>query len=221
MSAFRQYVSRWDFIRNRCAGKSVLHLGCLGITEGSTEEKVTSMLAGGVLHAQIRGTCRDIVGVDYDAVTVQALRQQGFTDILHGDVQHLAPLALAQAFDVILCGDLIEHLGKPDHMLEGIKSHMCHQTEVIISTPNAFGLLHFARYMCNTFREGNDHVLSFSIYTLHNLLRRHGLRIVEAYTCYCTPPTARRERLLYAIGAPFFRLSPKLGGTLLIVARLA
>lgn len=221
MSLFQHYVSRWEFIRRRCVSKRVLHLGCLGMTESSTAEKVASMQRGQVLHAQLRQTCQSIVGVDYDVETVQALRQQGFADILYGDVQYLDQLSLTPAFDVIVCGDLIEHLGKPDHLLAGVKTYMAPQTELIISTPNAFGLLHFARYVCNVFREGRDHVLSFSIYTLENLLQRHGLTIAEAYTCYCTPPAARSERLRYALGTPFFQLAPKLGGTLLIVARLA
>lgn len=220
MIAFSQYVSRWDFILRRCAGKSVLHLGCIGITEGSTDEKVLSMVDEGVLHAKLRRRCRDIVGLDYDQTTVQELQARGFTEIIHGDVQQLEAVSFGQTFDVILCGDLIEHLSEPGSMLEGIKLCMDHDTELLLSTPNAFGLLHFMRYAGNVFREGNDHVLSFSLFTLHNLLQRHGFRLAEAYTCYCTPPTTRRDRLRYACGTPFFQLFPKFGGTLLCVARL-
>jgi len=219
MITVQQYVSRWDFILRRCAARRVLHLGCIGITEGSTEEKVTSMLEARVLHAQLRRICRDIVGVDYDTATVQELRQRGFTDILYGDVQQLAAVPLAQTFDIILCGDLIEHLSQPGSMLEGIKSFMEQDSELIVSTPNAFGLLHFARYAGNVFREGNEHVLSFTVFTLHNLLRRHGFCVREAYTCYCTPPSTGRTRFLYALGEPVFQLAPKFGGTLLFVVR--
>jgi len=220
MILLSKYVSRWDFILRRCAGRSVLHLGCIGITEGATDEKVTSMMAERVLHAKLRRICRDIVGVDYDKATVQALVQRGFTEIICGDVQQLEELPLAQTFDVIVCGDLIEHLGKPGSMLEGIKTRMDKDAELLISTPNAFGLLQFARYAGNVFREGNDHVLSFSIFTLHNLLQRHGFCIAEAYTCYCTPPSKQSERFRYALGKPFLQLFPKFGGTLLVVARL-
>ena len=220
MSTLRQYVSRWDFILSRCTGKSVLHLGCIGITEGSTDEKVTAMVDDGVLHAQLRRRCRDLVGIDYDQATVEALRSRGFTEIICGDVQQLQALPLSQAFDVILCGDLIEHLSKPGSMLEGLKLCMDKDAELLISTPNAFGLLHFARYAGNVFREGNDHVLSFSLFTLQNLLQRHDFCVQEAYTCYCAPPANRGDRFRYACGKPFFRLFPKFGGTLLCVARL-
>lgn len=220
MINFSQYVSRWDFILSRCAGKSVLHLGCIGITEGSTDEKITSMVDDGVLHAKLRRQCREIVGIDYDQATVDALRYRGFTEIIYGDVQQLQALPLSQTFDVILCGDLIEHLSKPGSMLEGIKACMDKDAELLLSTPNAFGLLHFARYAGNVFREGNDHVMSFSLFTLQNLLQRHGFWVEEAYTCYCAPPAKRSDRVRYAIGKPFFRLLPKFGGTLLCVARL-
>jgi len=220
MSTFRQYVSRWDFMLNRCAGKSVLHLGCIGITEGSTVEKITSMVEDRVLHAHVRRICRDIVGMDYDHATVAALRQRGFTEIIAGDAQQLQTFPLSQRFEVILCGDLIEHLSQPGSMLEGIKCCMTPDAELLISTPNAFGLLHFVRYAVNVFREGNDHVLSFSRFTLQNLLQRHGFALAEVYTCYCAPPATWSERCRHALGKPFFRLFPKFGGTLICVARL-
>src|SRR5262249_23969877 len=196
------------------------HLGCIGITEGSTAEKIASMVDDRVLHAQVRRICRDIVGIDYDQATVDALRQRGFTEIIAGDEQQLHTFPLSQRFDVILCGDLIEHLSQPGSILEGIKCCMAQDAELLTSTPNAFGFLHFARYAGNVFHEGNDHVLSFSRFSLQNLLQRHGFYLEEVYTCYCAPPASWGERCRYALGKPFFGLFPKFGGTLLCVARL-
>ena len=66
-------------------------------------------------------------------------------------------------FDVIVIGDLIEHLSNPGLMLYRIKKFCDERTKIIITTPNAFGLLNFIRYSINKFKEGNEHVMSFNI----------------------------------------------------------
>lgn len=92
-------------------------------------------------------------------------------------------------------------------------------SEILITTPNAFGLLHFIRYTANVFREGSDHVLSLSIFTLQNLLGRHGFHIEGPYTYYNRPASGWKDILRYLIGIPFFKTFPEFGGTLLVVAR--
>jgi SAM-dependent methyltransferase len=219
LTEFAGYHSRWEFVLRRCQRKSTLHLGCIGETEQTTDVKVQVTLSKRLLHAELRKAAADIVGVDYDLPTVEELRNNGFKEIVHGDVEHLERVQLDQVFDVVLCGDLIEHLSCPGDMLEGLKRFMGGDSELIITTPNSLGLLHFLRYTINRALEGNDHVLSFNVFTLRNLLRRHGFRITEIHTCYNRPPQTWRGRLRNRIGSAFFRLRPKFGGTLLVVAK--
>ena len=220
MVLFKNYVSRWGFILSKCKGKSVLHLGCIGNTIGSTSEKVKGMVESSVLHAQLHEICEDLVGIDYDRIAVDELINRGFSEILYGEAQHLEEVELLKTFDIILCGDLIEHLSEPGKMLEGIKRFMHRDSELLITTPNSFGFLHFLRYSIRLFREGSDHVLSFSIFTLQNLICRYGFYLCEAYTCYDRPPVTYKERIQYSVGIPFFEFFPKFGGTLLVVAKL-
>lgn len=218
-SSFKGFISRWDFIISRCKNRKVLHLGCLGITEGSAEEKINAMREEKVLHAVIRKTSSFLVGIDYDKSTVNALRKLGYSEILYGDVTRLNEVELNGPFDVVVCGDLIEHLSNPGDMLEGLKPLVSDESEIIITTPNSFGLLPFLRYISGRYKEGNDHVLSFQIYTLGNLLKRHGYIITEIWSCYNRPPRPGFEKLKYSIGIAFFKIFPKLGGTLCIVAK--
>jgi len=197
-----------------------LHLGCVGITEGTVEEKVRAMREERVIHAVLRKHVKKIVGIDYDTQSVKVLQRLGFSEIIYGDVTKLEELDIYEKFDVIVCGDLIEHLSNPGDMLEGIKRFMARESEVIITTPNAFGILHFLRYLAGRYREGSDHVLSFHVYTLANLLKRHGYIIAEMWTCYNRPPNPGFERIKYSLGSIFFKIFPKLGGTLCIIAKL-
>jgi SAM-dependent methyltransferase len=56
-----------------------------------------------------------IDGIEIDAKRVQPHARQLYTDILVGDIRELVPArAAAQPYDVILFGDVIEHLPKSD-----------------------------------------------------------------------------------------------------------
>ena len=192
---------------------------CIGITEDSPEDKIRAMREGQVIHALIRKHATQLVGVDYDFQAVDALRKLGCSEIIYGDVTKLHELQLSEPFDVVVCGDLIEHLNNPGDMLVGIRRVVTDKSEIIITTPNAFGILHFLRYLVGKYREGSDHVLSFQIYTLTNLLDRHGYVITEIWSCYDRPPKPGFERLKYSIGTTFFKIFPKFGGTLCVVAK--
>ncbi len=216
---FYGFVSRWEFIIARCKNRKVLHLGCIGITEGSMDEKIKAMKEEKVLHAVIRRTASHLTGIDYDFKTVNALRKLGYSEILYGDVTRLNEVELNGPFDVVVCGDLIEHLSNPGTMLDGLKPLVSYDSEIIITTPNSFGLLPFLRYISGRYKEGNDHVLSFQIYTLENLLKRHGYVITEIWSCYNRPPRNFFEKMKYSIGIAFFKIFPKLGGTLCVVAK--
>ena len=163
MIKFSGYTSRWEFILNKCRDKKVLHLGCIGITEGSLFDKLEAMRNGFVIHAHIRRVAREILGIDYDLETVKALNKLGYLEIVYGDATKLNELQIEPniKFDVIVAGDLIEHLSNPRDMLVGVRRFMNRDSEVIITTPNAFGGLHFVRYVLSRYREGNDHILSF------------------------------------------------------------
>jgi len=217
---FDGYTSRWDFILKRCNNKSVLHLGCVGITEGSISEKIRAMEIGLVIHPHIKKRAKRLIGIDYDFKIVKHLQKLGFSEIIYGDVTKLDQVELNDTFDVVIAGDLIEHLSSPGSMLEGVKRFMNRHSSLLITTPNAFGGLHMLRYVLGIYKEGNDHVLSFSIFTLSNLLQRHGYIVVEAWACYNRPPSTITEKIKYAIGVPFFKAIPKLGGTLCVVAHL-
>jgi hypothetical protein len=60
----------------------VLHLGCVGITEGTTEQKLDVWKKGQVLHPHLREVCKDIVGIDYDETTVMALHDLEYNKLL-------------------------------------------------------------------------------------------------------------------------------------------
>jgi SAM-dependent methyltransferase len=215
------YSSRWAFVLNRCRGRTVLHLGCVGATDFPAEEKLQAFGAGRVLHPRLAAVSRELVGVDNDGPAVQLLRSRlGERTILIGDAEHLENLNLDRTFDIILCGDLLEHLSCPGRALEGARRFMATTSELIVSVPNSFALLANLRFTMGRFQDGAQHVATFSKFNLQTLLERHGFELKELYTAYDHPAFSRPERIKLALGVPFFRLLPERGGTLLAIAKM-
>jgi 2-polyprenyl-3-methyl-5-hydroxy-6-metoxy-1,4-benzoquinol methylase len=115
------------------------------------------------------------VGVDRGGAVIEEMRKLGiFDNVVRGDVERLDELPMDQKFDVVIAGDIIEHLSNPGQMLDGIKRFCRADTRVIITTPNAFGAPNYLRYSTGKFREGAEHVMSFNEQNLVTLLQRHG-----------------------------------------------
>jgi len=213
------YCSRWSFILNRCRGRRVLHLGCIGETDTSPEEKLNAYAAGRVLHPHLAAVCRELVGIDIDVAAVELRRSRlGERSILRADAEDLKSVGLDGTFDIILCGDILEHLSCPGRALEGVRCFMGPTSELIVSVPNSFALLANLRFTMGRFKDGAQHVASFSKFNLQTLLERHGFELKELYTAYNRPPTSRTSRIKVALEIGLFKLLPERGGTLLCTA---
>jgi 2-polyprenyl-3-methyl-5-hydroxy-6-metoxy-1,4-benzoquinol methylase len=162
----------------------------------------------------------DCTGVDNDQETVNQLKDADvFNNIVVGDVQRLEELPIApESFDVIVAGDIIEHISNPGKMLDGIHRLLKSNGALIISTPNSFGLPGFVRYVVGDFHEGRQHVLSFNAITLAQFLERHGYMLDACMTCHQRPTSTS---LLFRAGKCVLQRFPRFGGTLLFVARIA
>jgi 2-polyprenyl-3-methyl-5-hydroxy-6-metoxy-1,4-benzoquinol methylase len=214
-----QYCSRWDFILKRCTGRRVLHLGCIGETDVSTDQKLSAFAARRVLHPHLMAAAREVVGLDLDGDAIDLLRSKlGVQNLYLADVEKLEKVSLEGTFDVVLCGNLLEHLSCPGLALEGTRRFMTPKSELIVSVPNAFAVLANVRFTLGSFRDGAQHVATFSKFNLMTLLSRHGFSLTELYTCYDQPPRSSKQKIQFALGAPILRMLAERGGTLLAVA---
>lgn len=199
-----------------CANLRVLHLGCIGLTDAGRDEKIR--FSKDSLHARLTSVAKECVGVDLDADTVRALSEEGlFRNIVPGNAESLEACALTGKFDVVVVGDLIEHLSNPGLILDGIRRWIKPGGLLVLSTPNAFGLLSQLRYWLGSFREGAQHVLAFNVQGLAQLLERHGWELVSSGSCSQTH--AYKKRWLFELGARFFALAPSLAGTMLFISK--
>jgi SAM-dependent methyltransferase len=216
-----QSLQRTDFIKNVCQGRKVLHLGCTNYpyTQDSIE---TNML----LHLELEGLAKELYGLDFDQNGINILEQAGVKNLYQADLENLKEVGLEEQFDIILAGEMIEHLSNPGLFLQGIKRFMNAESKLVVTTINAYCAMRFIIYALRGAGGPNepvhpDHVSYYSYKTLKLLLERNGFTI-NAFHFYDVGrehrPFARRIYLL--ANDISVRLFPQLSDGVIAVATL-
>jgi 2-polyprenyl-3-methyl-5-hydroxy-6-metoxy-1,4-benzoquinol methylase len=179
MSEKPELVQRVEFIKKACAGKRVLHLGCTDypFTERSIEHKM-------LLHFELAEIAGELYGFDFDQKGIDILEKHGVKNLYRADLEKLEEVPLDEKFDVIVAGEMIEHLSNPGLFLKGIQRFMHDETDLLITTINAYGALRFAIYALRGKGGINepvhpDHVSYYSYSTLSLVIKRANLEIKE------------------------------------------
>jgi len=212
------YVDRERFIESFVAGKRVLDCGAVGMTCFGSRERLERLPQS--LHWRIARAAAESIGIDTAAEVVAAAVRR-FPDVDLRAVSILdADTALAgePPFDVVVLGDIIEHLDNPGRALDAAAALLGPAGHVIVSCPNAFGAANYLRFLGGRFREGRDHVAVHNKWTLTQLLARHGFAVDGVWTALDRLPRAAWRRRLYPVLAAGLRRFPELGGTLVVVA---
>ena len=214
-------VDRLEALRALVRGKRVVDLGF--VDEGQMRAKRGR---GTWLHEVVAQEASAVTGVDADEAGVAHARELGF-DARSADVEDagsLSSLGLEPA-DVVLAGELIEHLDRPGAFLEAVKTIVAPGGALVLTTPNAHALTNVLGALAGRELVNPDHVGWFSWRTLETLLSRHGWRI-DALSYYRFPhvesgaPVARAAFNAYqAVAKPLFSLRPNLADGILVVAR--
>lgn len=177
MSTLENVIFRKDKIVELCTGKSVLHLGFIQHSH-LYQKKIDE---NDWLHSQIAKVASKTVGIDFLPGDVQEIKMKYAYDVYVGDVTRLNEIKLHGFFDVIVCGELIEHLENPGLMLEGIKEFMTQESIVILTTPNPWSR-EFTSYNRKRVPEEKwlnpEHTMWFSMQTLKQILERCGFELI-------------------------------------------
>ena len=172
-----ELVQRLELIRSVCAGKKVLHLGCT-----NWPYTLQAMEAGMLLHTDLAKSAAELYGFDYDQEGIDVLAGQGGTNLYRADLEKLEDVPLDKTFEVIVAGEMIEHLNNPGLFLTGIKRFMTPSTQLVVTTVNAYCGMRFLVYGLRG--KGGllepvhpDHIAYYSYSTLKLLLERHDFNV--------------------------------------------
>ncbi len=191
-------VQRVDELVALSRGRTVLHLGCTNWPYTAESER-----AGTLLHRALADAAGQLTGLDSDPAGLAALGTLGFDRLVIGDLQRLddarwfvdttedadvdvdptdrGPIG---PFDLVIAGEVLEHLGAPAALLAGVRPLLGDGAELVITVPNAYCAFRFASYALSG-RRGNpepvhpDHVAYYSESTLSHLLDTEGYDLVD------------------------------------------
>ena len=169
-------VDRESFIVERCSGRRVLHLGF--VDEHLTEQKVAS---DRWLHARIAQAAGELIGVDVAADGVAWARERGYRAEV-ADIQDdgsVRALGLDGWAEVVVAGEVVEHLEAPGLFLRAVKPTIATDGVLIVTTPNAYRAANFLAAATGRELIHPDHTGWHSPRTLRVLGERAGFRVLD------------------------------------------
>lgn len=158
---------RIELIKPYLEHKTVLDIGCCG--NFIEVEKMSP-----TLHDSVKKYCKTLKGIDISEECVDFLREKGY----NVDVQNAENFNLNQKFDVIVAGEVIEHLSNFQGFFDSVKRHLKKDGLLILTTPNMFYFKEILFLILRGYPAVNpEHVCWFDEITLRQLLDRHGFFI--------------------------------------------
>jgi SAM-dependent methyltransferase len=176
-------VDRIRYIAGACAGCRVLDLGAMDETAWQSKRG-----RGTWLHEEIARVAGHVDGFDSsEAIPAAGLLTAPNARILRGDITDPEGLlaGLEEIPDVIVAGELIEHLENPLHVLRSFaRIRQLAGRTLIISTPNATAIHNFLVGLARRESTHHDHLCILSYKTLTTLCRRAGFSNWEVIPYY-------------------------------------
>lgn len=194
-------VDRVDFLTEAVRGRRAVHVGFVDSGCWEYHSQFDSWL-----HAHLDASASELVGLDLDGLGVAEARRRGFEayEVDCSDSGAVSGLGLQPA-EVIIAGEIIEHLDNSGSFLDGLHSLTRPGGQLVVTTPNSSGLMNAVSAALAGYEVNHpDHVTLYSCFTLCNLLERHGwtVREVATYVPVVKDASALSGRMkLLAVGA--------------------
>lgn len=175
-AAWRDSIDdRAEFLVDRCRGRRVLDIGCVA-------HDVARMQSPQWLHGRIAAVADVCLGVDVLDDGVAEMNRLGFRALSHDLTDGPGPIAAEGPFDVIVAGELIEHVGSIDMLFQAARDLLSASGELVITTPNPWAPARVRAGQRGDVWENVDHILFAFPSGVAELAERHGLVLAEAAT---------------------------------------
>lgn len=192
-------------------GKRVLHIGCCDHTE-ILDERIK---AGMWLHSLLSDKAQKCLGLDINREAVDLCRQvSGLDNIIYGDVSQPGIKEITeQQWDVVLFGDVLEHIPNPTSFLSAFKQNYASSVaSILVSVPNSLRVGNFVGSLRSKETVNTDHLCEYSPFMLTRTLASAGIMVDRMYFSVFNKETGIRNVI--------FRQFPYFCHTLIAEARL-
>lgn len=180
---------RMEFIESLVQGKSVLHIGCLDHVPLIKHR----MDNGRWLHSRLTEVASSCLGIDINREGIEFVRSElGISNIAYGDIEsedNKVDGILAQHWDYVVFGEVIEHADNPVSFLKKFISTYGNQVgKVIITAPNAFRASNIRHIFSGLEIINSDHRYWFTPYTIWKVVNQADMVVDTIQMCkfdYC------------------------------------
>src|SRR3972149_3893096 len=127
---------------------------------------------GQSLHRHLARAAAESPGVDVLQDGIEALRRAGFNVRVCDITREL----IDGAFDVIVAGEIIEHLGHTEALFQLARRNLAPSGRLVVTTPNSYYLGRIRDALMGRSRDNADHVSLWWSSGIAEMAERNGLR---------------------------------------------
>lgn len=171
------YQSRFDLLTSLCAGKKVIHIGCVDHDIEAIDRKLKK---GTWLHKRLSDVAARCYGIDIQERGIAYIHDQlGYSDVEAINIlTHDSKKLLEDQWDYLLLPEVLEHIGNPVDFLSGLRNKLQRRvSKIIITVPHAMYRENCKRTSQGVERINSDHRFWFTAYTLSKLMVDAGYQI--------------------------------------------
>ncbi|WP_174811842.1 class I SAM-dependent methyltransferase [Salinadaptatus halalkaliphilus] len=148
---------------------AVLHIGCIGYEDYLFDDDVW-------LHSWIDDHAGDLVGIDLLEEQVERGQENGYEMY----VEDAQDFDLGRQFDVIVAGNVIEHLPNPGLFLDCCEKHLTDDGVLLITTPHPTYLRSVLNYIIKgKHTPSGNHTMYFEESTMNRICELSDLSLVK------------------------------------------
>lgn len=201
---------RESFLLDLCSGRRVLHLAC-----AAWPATVRWCEDGSLLHLRLSTVSKMLAGFDLSGEGLAVLERRGLrhlfrVDLLDADAMTEAWEQLDFEPELVILGEVLEHLEAPGVILRNCARHMSVESSLIVTVPNAFAMRGIFHALRGYEKVAADHVAYYSPTNLGELLARCGFVVEEMLWYRHSRPRSGGERVLDWFLNPILKGWPQL-----------
>jgi SAM-dependent methyltransferase len=175
--------ARKKFLFELCTDKKVMHIGCTG---GLLDDEAIKKYSNEFdqmkdTHSRLAAVAKEISGMDISEEKINVMREAGVPgNLIVMDITDHSQ-NVEEEYEVVVFANIIEHLDNVGAALKNCRKMMNDDSELIITTNNAFCIRTFIKMFFNYESVHIEHTAYYSYLTLKRVLEMNGLKIKEFY----------------------------------------
>ena len=171
-------VDRMAYLADLATGKKVLNIGMGGYIDTPEQTAKLALKIGDTVQGKLHRTADELTGIDINPMSIEIMAEALPGRYIVTDIA--APDAVAlidDKYDLIVFGDVIEHLDCFRDALNNLRELLKEDGELVITTVNAYCAESILKYVFRYEAVHDEHTCYFSYMTMKRLLHMNDLAL--------------------------------------------